>query len=217
VSTGKEKLLSEIVRERRSTPSFAGLPVHEADLQAIVEAGLEAPSGYNLQPWRFVVVRDAELRRQLRAACHNQAKVKQAPVTIVACGDPQGWSGGDLDEMLRIGREHGFDSTQDERTRQNVSGYLGSHPNIEVWLNRQVMIATTSMMLMAEALGYDTALMEGFKETEVREILEIPQRMCVVCLLALGRRSGNDKPHGGRFAASRLVFGDRFGSPFEPV
>lgn len=211
----KEKPLSEVIHERRSTPSFAATPVDAADLQQILTAGLEAPSGYNLQPWRFIVVRDAEQRKALRAASHGQAKVEEAPVVIVACGDPEGWREGDLEEMLRLGHERGYDPERAERTRKVVTGYLAEHKNIAVWLNRQVMIATTTMMLMAEVLGYDTALMEGFEAAKVKQVLGLPDRMEIVCLLAIGHRRGEDKPHGGRFAEARLLSGDRYGNPLK--
>jgi nitroreductase len=58
----QEKLFSAAVKERRATSSFEDVPIPGADLEKIVRAGLEAPSGYNLQPWRFVVVRDREPR-----------------------------------------------------------------------------------------------------------------------------------------------------------
>ncbi len=59
------------------------------DLHQILEAGLHAPSGYNMQPWRFIVVQHPEQRRRLRAASYNQAKVvEEASAVIVACGRP---------------------------------------------------------------------------------------------------------------------------------
>ena len=53
-----ENPLSPAIKERRATPSFEDVPIHNADLEKIIRAGLEAPSGYNTQPWRFVVVLD---------------------------------------------------------------------------------------------------------------------------------------------------------------
>ena len=64
--TAGEKLLSEVVQERRATNNFEEVPIHAADLEKIVRAGLETPSGYNLQPWRFIVVRDREQKKKLR-------------------------------------------------------------------------------------------------------------------------------------------------------
>src|SRR5438874_9616367 len=120
-----ERLLSEVVRERRATPHFEPTPVPDEDLRQILQAGLSAPSGFNLQPWRFIVVRDAEQRKRLRPAVHNQLKIEQAPVVIVACGDPEGWRSGDLDEMLRLADEHGYgDATRRARARATAEEFL---------------------------------------------------------------------------------------------
>lgn len=219
-----EKLLSEVVRERRATPSFESIPVHEADLKKVLEAGLAAPSGYNLQPWRFVVVRDDEQRKRLREAALNQPKVEEAPVVIVACGDKDGWRNGDLEEMLGLAAAQGYGGPeQHERVRRAVTSFLGSSPgdrggvapDFGLWANRHVMIAFTHIMLMAEALGYDTAPMEGFSESKVKALLKIPESVRVVALLAIGRRKGPDKPFGGRFPMSRAVFAEEWGRPLE--
>lgn len=213
MATRTEKKLSDLVRERRATPSFSPSPVHEEDLKKILRAGLEAPSGYNMQPWRFIVVRDPEQRKRLREAAMNQAKVEQAPVMIVACGDTMGWRD-DLEEVIRIGREHGFtDENRIQRTRKNVTNLLGAHPEISMWVARQTMIAATTMMWMAEALGYDTAPMEGFYEDRVREVLGIPPHVRVIFFLGIGRLAGEGKKYAGRLPWSRTIFGERFGDP----
>ena len=219
-----EKPLSLAIQERRATPSFEDVPIHTADLEKIIRAGLEAPSGYNLQPWRFVVVRDREQRKKLCQAAFGQPKVEEASVVIVACGDPQGWKDGDLEEMLRIGAEHGFtDPAGQERTRRAVTGFLGSapgkaggaEPTWDLWANRHTMIALTTMMWAAETLGYDTAPMEGFMEDQVKALLKIPARVRVVALLAIGRLKGADKPYAGRFTPARTVFAEEWGESIE--
>src|ERR1041385_3114585 len=86
-----EKPFSQAVKERRATPSFEDVPIHTADLEKIIRTALEAPSGYNTQPWRFVVVRDTEQKKKLSAAAFGQPKIAQASAMIVACGDPKGW------------------------------------------------------------------------------------------------------------------------------
>ncbi len=219
-----EKLLSEAIKERRATSSFEDVPIHGADLEKIIRAGLEAPSGYNLQPWRFVVVRDREQRKKLRAAAFNQPKVEEASAVIVACGDPEGWKNGDLEEMVRLAREHGYGGDQDHNNaRTAITNFLGSapgkaggvEPSFAVWANRHTMIALTTMMWTAETLGYDTAPMEGFEEDKVKALLKIPERVRVVALLAIGRRTGADKPYGGRFDINRTVFADEWGKKIE--
>lgn len=218
-----EKPLSEVLRERRATPHFEPAPVHDEDLKKMLNAAMEAPSGYNLQPWRFLVVRDPEQRKRLREAAMGQPKVEEAPVVVIACGDPDGWKNGDLDRMLKMGNEHGFSESGNDAARQAVTGLLGGtggtaagiEQDVKIWVNRHVMIAFTAMMLMAEALGYDTAPMEGFYEDKVREVLGIPAQVKVVALLAIGHRRGADKPYGGRFPADHLVYSEHWGEPLK--
>jgi nitroreductase len=219
-----EKLLSQAIKERRATPSFEDVPIHTADLEKIVRAGLEAPSGYNLQPWRFVVVTDREQRKRLRAAAFNQSKVEEASAVVVACGDPQGWKSGDLDEMIRLATEHGYGGDNEhQRARAAIQSFLGAapgqaggvSPSFDLWANRHTMIALTTMLWTAETLGYDTAPMEGFEEDKVKTLLKIPARVRVVALLAIGRRKGPDKPYGGRFDLERVVFVNEWGKKIE--
>lgn len=211
----EEKPLSDAIRARRSTPHFSSAEVAATDLQNILDAGLAAPSGYNTQPWRFVLVRDLALRKKLREASFKQAKVEEAPIVIVACGDEAQLGTQVLDDMLLLAKEHGYgNENQHDLVRQNFPAFLASLENT-VWLNRQVAIALTHMMLMAEVLGYDTAIIEGFQEQRVKKLLEIPESAHIVAMLCLGKLDGPDKPFGGRFERSRTVFEDKWGKPLK--
>jgi len=210
-----EKTLSRAIAERRASPSFDESPIPDADLMKILQAGLQAPSGYNLQPWRFIVVRSPDQKRKLRAASFNQAKVEEASVMIVACGDADGWRNGDLDEMLRLGRLGGMPEGYAEQAKSTIPNYLSNHPNMPLWLNRHVMLAFTHMLLMAEVLGYDTAPMEGFEEDKVHEVLKLPLSYFVVALLGIGHLKGPDKFYGDRFNMARTVFAEEYGKPFK--
>ena len=210
------KSLAQAIRERRATPSFDGVPIPASDMRQILDAGLHAPSGYNMQPWRFIVVQSEEQKRKLRAASYNQAKVEEASAVIVACGDRDGWRK-DLDEMLRLGRAGGMSEGYATQAEDSVPAYLSSFTEEQMtgWLNKMVMMAFTSMMLMAEVLGYDTAPMEGFEQRGVCETLKLPMSYWVVGLLAVGHLKGPDKFDGGRFDMSRTVFGEEYGKPLK--
>src|ERR1700689_3858731 len=131
-----QKTLAQAIRERRATPSFDGEPIPAADLRQILDAGLHAPSGYNLQPWRFIVVQNPEQRRRLRAASYNQAEVEEASAVIVACGDRDGWRK-DLDEILRLGRAGGMSESYADQAANSVPGYMSSFTSDQMagWLN----------------------------------------------------------------------------------
>lgn len=210
-----EKTLSQAITERRDTPSFDSVPIPDEDLKKILDAGLKAPSGFNIQPWRFIVVRAEEQKKKLRRSSFNQAKVEEASAVIVACGDADGWRNGDMEEMLRLGREGGMPETFAAQAQTVIPDYLANHPNLTAWLNKQVTVAFTSMMLMAEVLGYDTALVEGIEEDRIHEILKLPLSYHVVALLVLGHLRGDDKFYGGRFSMERTVFDGEYGKPLK--
>ena len=210
------KTLSEAIQDRRSTPSYDGTPIPPEDLKAILEAGLSAPSGYNMQPWRFIVVQQPEQKERLRAASYNQAKLEEASAVIVACGDADGWRK-DLDIMLQLGREGGMPESYAAQAAKSVPAFMSSFSTDEIicWLNKQVMLAFTSMMLMAEVMGYDTAPMEGFEQEKVHKLLNLPMSYHVVALLTLGTLKGEDKFYGGRFSLGHTVFAEEYGKPWK--
>ena len=216
VKVQQEKTLSQAIRERRATPSFDGTPIPPADLRKILEAGLAAPSGYNIQPWRFVVVQSEEQKKRLRAASFNQGKIEEASAVIVACGDADGWRK-DLDQVLQMGLEGGMPEGYAAQARNSVPNYLSSFNSDEMhgWLNKMVMPAFTHMMLMAEVMGYDTAPMEGFEQDKVHEVLRLPLSYWVVALLGIGHLKGPDKFNGGRFDLNQTVFNEEFGKPLK--
>ena len=210
------KTLKDAIRERRSTPSFDGREIPADDIRTILEAGLAAPSGYNVQPWRFVVVESAEQKKRLRAACYNQAKVEEASIVIACCGDADSWRR-DADEIVRMGLDGGMSEGYAAQLKSHVESYLLSLNTDQMhgWLNKQVTYASTYMLLMAESMGYDTAAMEGFEEAEVREALRLPLSYWVVSLLAIGHLRGTDKYDGGRFGLNHTCFSEEFGKPLK--
>ncbi len=208
------KSLPDAIRERRSTPSFDGQPISQEDLRLILEAGLAAPSGYNIQPWRFIVVQTAEQKKRLRAACFNQAKVEEASAVIVCCGDADSWRR-DADDIVRMGLSGGMSEGYAAQLKSYMEAFLVSMNTDQLhgWLNKQVTYAAAYMQLTAEVMGYDTAAMEGFEQERIHEILKLPLSYWVVSLLAVGWLKGPDKYNGGRFDVNHTCFAEEFGKP----
>lgn len=78
------------IRDRRTIRRFKPDPVDEKRLQMILEAGRWAPSFSNLQPWRFIVVRDLGLKIALDKAARESVLhlgINEAPVVILVCVD----------------------------------------------------------------------------------------------------------------------------------
>ena len=75
----------EAILKRRSIRDYVDKPVEQKKLDRVLEAGRQAPSASNQQPWRVVVVTEAETRRKLARAAKDQKFVAEAPVVLVGC------------------------------------------------------------------------------------------------------------------------------------
>ena len=208
------KPLTQILLERRATSHFEPDDVPEEYLNAILRLAAQAPSGYNLQPWRFIVIRDAANRKRLQAAAYGQPKIAEAPVMVIALGMKEEWKKR-ADEVFQEGPKRGFGKP--ENTQKYMEGALGflSTLHMDVWVNRHTMIAFTTMMLAAEAYGFDTAPMEGFDAAAVKKEFAIPDEAEVVAILAIGKAKAPDKPYGGRFELGRIMYAEKYGEAWK--
>lgn len=207
------KTLTHVLLDRRATAHFKPDPVPHEYLEGILRFSAQSPSGYNLQPWRFLVVREPENRQRLQKAAMDQAKVGEAPVVVIAYAVKGEWKN-QMDAIFREGIRRGTGKPdQIESAKKNAAGFLETLPEA-LWLNRHVMIAFTTMMLVAEAYGLDTAPMEGFDPEAVKREFGLPGEAEVVALLAIGFAAAPDKAYGGRLALSDIVQVEHFGRPW---
>lgn len=74
------------IKERRSIRKYADKPVEEEKLQKVLEAARLSPSARNQQEWKFIVVKDPEIRKRLTEEAIGQPFVGEAPIILVCCG-----------------------------------------------------------------------------------------------------------------------------------
>lgn len=78
------EMLREI-EKRQSIKKFRGEKVNKEQIERILEAGRQAPSAKNRQPWRFIIIDDEELKGRIKTASFNQEHVGEAPIVVAAC------------------------------------------------------------------------------------------------------------------------------------
>jgi nitroreductase len=86
-----DETVFSVIKNRRSVRAYRDIPIKDSDLDKILEAGRWAPSGVNIQPWRFLVVREKRLIKEIGKLCYFGAiksrHVCEAAAVIVLCGD----------------------------------------------------------------------------------------------------------------------------------
>jgi nitroreductase len=207
--------LEQLVHRRRATARFRPDPVPAAVIATALRIAAEAPSGYNLQPWRFILVQDAAHRARLREAAFDQPKVAEAPLVVVACAERDGWQNHLEEIFLTRAQRSGRGRSELAEQKRAALGFIDTLPR-EVWLNRQVMIGFTYLMLAFESLGCDTAPMEGFSAPAVRAVVGLPDDAVVVALLAVGHGADPEPVHPGRLAINVIAASEQFGRPYHP-
>jgi nitroreductase len=203
----------KLLRQRRATRHFRADPVPEEAIDAALAMARQAPSGYNLQPWRFIIVRDPARRTRLRKAAMDQEKVTEAPLVIVCFAEHEAWKR-NMDEIMAMRSDlTGWIPDDREQLKTTAIEFI-QNLTLPVWLNRHAMIAFTYLMLAFEALGWDTAAMEGFDADKVKKVLSIPEKSEVIAMLAVGRARDENTRHPGRLDVGRLTFQETFDEPY---
>ena len=179
------KTVKDAIESRRSIRQFEQTPMNEADLLEILHLTSLAQSAFNMQPWRFVVVTNPEIKAKLELAANGQKQVGSAPVVIAVVADGATF----LEPLDLLARpEVAGDPEKFEKYKASVARAYGAktiEQNTE-FSARMSYIAIGYLTLAARGLGYDTSVMLGFKPSEVKQLLEIPEHAQVTALIALG-------------------------------
>lgn len=204
----------EAILRRRSARRFdPDRPIADGLLARILELATYAPSGFNLQPWRFVVVRSARNRRRLRACAFNQPKVTDAAAVVIVLGYLNGVET-DLGPMLEARVALGAATPEAAaEARRRATDALGRVGDRSAWALRSAMLAAATMLVAAEGLGVASSAIEGFDPARVREAFGVPDDHAIGCLVALGYPL-EPAPFPGRFGLDRVCYSEHFGQPW---
>ena len=204
----------DAIAGRRATRTFdPGRPVDPEILAEILRAAALAPSAFNLQPSRFLVVRSPRNRARLMACAFGQPKVGEAPVVVIVLGYLSPHIA-DLDDIIGDMKARGLlDDDGAAAYRGRVAGSMAKRADPTLWATRSAMLAAGTLMIAAESLGVNSAPMEGFDAEEVRSAFGVPDDHAICCLVALGH-AAEVKPFPGRLPLERICFEEYFGQPW---
>ena len=205
----------EVVRTRRSVHEYSDEPLDRETLESIFELATLAPSGYNLQPWEFLAVRDQERKEALAEAANGQEHVAAADTTVVLLGntDPAAHAETVLDDWLAKG--YLPNEEVKDAVMENVEG-IAAFPEEErrIWTTRSSALAAMTLMYAAWEQGVASCPMEGFDPEAVVETFGIPEGYEPVMLITLGypaeEAADIENERKGRRPVDEVVHYDEF-------
>lgn len=206
------------IQQRRSIKSFKPDPIAPDLLHQLVELTVAAPSSYNLQDWRIVLVQGESQKQALAEAAFGQPQVTQAPVTFVFAADSSSWQ----DEVIMAQiYQQGLDSGA--WPQQTVDYFKGAIPQFMTALGpktreyaiKDAMIAATHTALAAQALGLSSCFMNGWVEDKVKAVIGAADQpnIAIAVLLPVGY-AAEPRQNPGRLPLPVNVCVDRLDNPY---
>ncbi len=196
----------QAIYERRAIKHFD--PEHELTAEEekiLMEAAIQSPTSFNMQNWRFVLVKDKDLRQQVRAAAWNQAHITDASLLIVLTAD-----------LKAYGRDPAkYWKKAPEEVGKMLSGmmipfYEGKDELQRDEAMRSVGIAGQTIMLTAKAMGYDSCPMIGFDPDAVAKIINLPEDHTIGFVIVVGKRTQDPWEKPGQLPLEDVVITDQF-------
>ncbi len=198
--------VSTAINSRRAIKSFdSNHQISEAEIEQLMLLALLSPTSFNIQNWRFLLVKDPKLRRQLRTVAWDQAQVTDASLLIVLTADLKSWA----KEPARYWKN----------APQPVQDFL--LPAIEQYYNgheqvqrdeamRSCGIVAMTLMLAAQEMGYDSCPMVGFDFEKVGRIINLPADHVIAMFVTIGKGIKDIWDRDGRITMDEAVITDRF-------
>lgn len=206
---------AEAIRARRSIKTFKSDPVPEPVLQELLSLMQDAPSSWNFQPTRVVMIRSQEQKEALAAAAWGQKQILEAPVTFVFAVSIRGWEK-NMDEILKTGVASGaWPQKFADWIRENAPGFQkGLGDREREYAIKDAMIMATTLAIAAESKGLSNCYINGWDEAKVKQIIgaEGDKNIGIALVLPIGTPAVRPK-HPGRLPASKTIFTNRLPSP----
>jgi len=196
----------DAVRQRRAVKQYD--PEHEMtreEVDQLIGLAKLAPTAFNQQNYRFVLVRDAELRKQIREAAWDQAQVTDASLLIVICADLKAWEKDPARYWANAPAE-----VQDYM-KSAIDQYYRNREQVQRdEAMRSAGIAAQTIMLSAKSMGYDTCPMDGFDYDAVGKLINLPEDHVVAMFVVVGKAVQPAKPRPTQLTTDEVVIVDRF-------
>ena len=185
--------LLDAIHTQRAIRRFTDEPVPDKAIQRILEAAVRAPSGRNRQPWRFVVIRDEDVKRQIgdyyRRACEaagiGQERIPELSKKVNDSVRHLAYHMGDAPVLIMVCIEH---ATPEAAKSSSLTAGSSIYPAVQ------------NLMLAARALGLGTALttVHTMFEDEIKSELGVPPNVQTAALIPLGYPAPEENFGGSR-------------------
>jgi len=199
--------VKEAVYARRSIKEYD--PEHKLTAEEereLLETTIQAPTSFNIQHWRFVILRDPELRQKIRKEFGNdQAQMTDASLLVLFTADTKAYEKSPERYWANAPTE----------VAELLVGWMGPFHEGREWLQRDeaqrsIGMAMQTLMLTAKGMGYDSCPMIGFDVEAVGKLINLPDDHVMGPMVAIGKGTKEAWPKPGQLTLEELVVDNGF-------
>lgn len=166
--------------------------ISDEDIHFILEAGRKSPSSFGMEPWKFLVITNEELKAKIRPNCWNQVQVTSCSHLVIVLARIEAVKPESGEVEKRFARREMPQEQLDfyiDLYSKHLANTLSSDENIYHWTSKQSYIALANMMTAAAYIGIDSCPIEGFDKNQVEDILGVnTKEYQLSCVLPFGYR-----------------------------
>ncbi|MEK5382191.1 nitroreductase family protein [Niallia sp. FSL W8-0635] len=181
--------LEQVMKSRKSVRVYdPTYKIDKQELEEILEVATSAPSSSNLQSWRFIVIQDQEIKKELRAIGNNQVQIEDSSAIIAVLGDTEAYR--NVEDIYKQNVSLGYmDQSIADRTINNTQNL---YPNLPKHTLAQIAsydagLISMQILLLAKERGYDSVVMGGFDKLAFAKRFELPENEFPITLIAIGK------------------------------
>ncbi len=194
------------IETRRAINQFdANHTMTDREIEELMSLTQLSPTAFNIQHWRFVLVRNPDLREAIRAVSWMQPQITDSSLFVVICADTKAWE--------KNPERYWRNAAQD--VREGIVEAIGEYYRGREQVQRDEAmrscgIAAQTLMLAAKAMGYDSCPMDLSDFGEAAKIIKLPADHCIAMFVAIGKGIRDPWPRAGQLARNEVVFVDHF-------
>lgn len=204
MQTNNTKSLSDVIKERHSVRKYdSTYKISQEEIKDMLKEATQAPSSSNLQPWRFIVIQDQEVKKELRAVANNQEQVETASAVIAVLGDKEMYKS--VEKVYRSAYDAGL--MDEANMNRLIEGTNKTYPFASEEVLKNIAsfdagLVSMQLMLIAKDRGYDTVPMGGFDKDKFAKMFNLEDRLFPIVLISVGKAAAP------AFNTTRLPLGD---------
>jgi len=196
----------DAIRSRRAVKHYdANHDMTEEEVNELLSLAVLSPTAFNIQNWRFVVVTDPALRKQIREVAWDQAQVTDTSLFIVLCADLKSWEKQPGRYWVNAPQE-----VQEFMIPAIDDYYRGKDQVQRDEAMRSCGIAAQTLMLAAKSMGYDSCPIDGFDYEKVGELIKLPDDHVIAMFVAIGKGTKEAWPRPGQLELDEVVIKNSF-------